>query len=422
MRGVRRWALLAALAAGSPAAALAQHGEAGQQPSYEFAAQLRARAEMRSGGGADPTREDAFGITRLRLDATLRPARQVRVFVQAQDSRVLGLSPALARIDFQDPVDLRQGYIALGDESGPLTLYAGRRELALIDERLVGARRWSNLAPTWDGAQLALRRGEDSVCLLAITQVDVGNGLNRPSRARWVYGASGVIESGLSGHEIEPFYFASRNEFDPASNLGGELRTAGTRLAGSLAEAWDYQVILALQGGGEAHRRQGAWMGVWALARTLERHRLRPRLGLEWSYASGDSDPLDERTGTFDTLFAAPHRIHGEQDVVGFRNLRAFKTGLEMHPSRTWQVNVEFHDFRLASRRDGLYGTDLEARARAPSGGAASAHIGSEIDLVLRFAPVRFGLSQFVAGGFVVRRVSGGGSQTFLNTALLVNL
>ncbi|MCY4534858.1 MAG: alginate export family protein [Bryobacterales bacterium] len=419
--------VLAALAALPPITARGQSGTGEQEPRYEFGAQLRARAETRNGGGDNPTKQDAFGITRLRFDATLRPTRQVRVFVEAQDSRVQGFAPGRNSRPLEDPVDIRQGYVALGREDGPLTLFVGRRELAFVDERLIGIRNWNNISPAWDGSELVLRRGKDSVTLLAVTQVDISDGLDPPSRTRWVYGAVGVIGSGLGGHELEPFYFTSRRPLDMASNLGGELRTAGSRLSGLFAETWDYQVILAGQRGGAGNRRQNAWMGVWALGKTLEQRRLRPRLGVEWSYASGDSDPQDERIGTFDTLFSSPHRIYGEQDIVGLRNLRALKTGIELHPSGTWQINVDFLDFRLASRYDGLYQTNFVARVHAPPGGASSTHIGSELDFVLRYAPVpkvevRFGVSRFMAGQFVLREVPGGGSQTFLNTALLVNL
>ena len=420
-------AFIAALAVLQPIAARAQSGAVEQEPRYQFGAELRTRAETRNGGGDDPTGQDAFTTTRLRFDATLRPTRQVRVYVEAQDARVQGLAPGRNSRGLEDPSDIRQGYVALGHEDGPLTLYVGRRELSFIDQRIIGFRKWSNTSPTWDGSQLVLRRGKDSVNLLAVTQVDIRDGFDPPSRTRWVYGAAGVIGSGLGGHQLEPFYFTSRRPVDLASNLGGVLRTAGSRLSGVLADTWDYQVIVAGQGGRIRNHRQSAWMGVWALGKTLERRPMRPRLGVEWSYASGDDDPNDERIGTFDTLFPAPHRIYGEQDIVGLRNLRALKAGVEVHPGRAWQVNVDYLDFRLASRHDGLYRINFLAQAHAPPDGASSAHIGSELDCVIRYAPMpkvdlSFGVSRFMAGKFVLRNVPGGGSQTFLYTALVVTL
>ena len=200
-------AFLAAMAALAPIVALGQTSAAEQAPRYEFGAELRARAQTRNGGGDDPTKQDAFTTTRLRFDATVRPTRQVRIFVEAQDSHVQGFASGRDNRAFKDPVDIRQGYLALGREDGPLTFFVGRRELSFIDERIIGIRNWSNISPAWDGSELVLRRGKDSVNLLAVTQVDISDGFDPPSRTRWVYGAVGVIGSGLGGHQIEPFFF-----------------------------------------------------------------------------------------------------------------------------------------------------------------------------------------------------------------------
>ena len=61
------------------------------------------------------------------------------------------------------------------------------------------------------------------------------------------------------------------------------------------------------------------------------------------------------------------------------------------------------------------------------SGCAANGSIGSELDLVLRYQParrveVRFGVSRFFAGRFVARNLPDGESQTFLITALTIQL
>ena len=420
-------AVLVGLAALPPGVASAQGPARDPEPRYEFEAFVRVRAETRSGGGENPAREDGFATSRLRLNATLRPAKNVRFFAQAQDSRVGGLALERNTRPLTDPVDLRQGYVALGSEDGPLTLYAGRRELAFIDQRLLGYRNWSNVAPTWDGALLTLRRGDYGLHLLGFSQVDIRDGVDPTSRTRFVYGAVGSIEAWEDGHQIEPLILNTRRPPDMRSSLGGLLRTAGSRFSGVFAETWDYQVILAGQGGGHRDRPQRAWMGVWAVGKTLEHARARPRLAVEWSYASGDSNPQDDRIGTFDTLFPSIHRVFGEMDLTGFRNLQALKTGIELHPGRQWTVSADFLDFRLASVHDGLYQTNSKLRIAAPLGGAGSAAVGSELDLVVRYSPVprvelRVGLSRFMAGRFVTQNLLGGESQTFLNTTLQVRL
>lgn len=404
-----------------------QPEDASSEPRYEFGAVLRMRAEARSGIGEDPVREDGFAISRLRLDFTMRPSRDVKVFIQGQDSRAGGLASLQDPLSFRNPADLRQGYVAIGREDGPWTVYAGRRELSFLGETLVGRREWSNVSPTWDGAMLGMRRGADSLHLLGYSRVEIQSGLDSAPGDYFMYGVVGSIGSWMDGQMIEPFLLATRKPLDRASNLGGLVRTVGSSFAGTFSETWDYRMLLAAQGGGERDQPQRAWLGEWALGKTLPDLPARPRLSVEWTYASGDQDPLDGRTGTFDPLFPAPHRVYGEQDVTGLRNLKSLKAGIELSPSTAVRLNVDYFDFRLASVHDALYQTDFEPRIASPSGGAASSSIGSELDLVLRYAlaarvGLRLGVSRFFAGRFVTQNLSGGESQTFVYTALELRL
>ena len=397
------------------------------EPRYEFAAELRLRGETRYGIGDNPAREDGLGASRLRLNFTARPSEGVELFAQFQDSRVRGLGRGRNARSFRNPLDFRQAYVEFGRSDGPLTLSAGRRELDFGDGRLLGRRGWNNVSPTWDGSMLTLRRGDDSVNLLAVSQVDVLDGFDLPSRTRFIYGAIGSIESGAEGQTIEPFFLTTRRPRNFASNLGGLLRTVGSRFTGGFAESWDYQVILAAQRGGEKDYPQRGWMGVWGIGKTIEGAPTRPRLGLEWSYASGDRDPDDGRNGTFDTLFPSPPGRYGEQDITSHRNIRILLTGVDLHPCKSLRIDVDFLDLRLASLQDGLYQTNFRRRIAPPPGGATSGFVGSELDLVVRFRPapkieLRFGVSRFFAGEFVIRNVPGGESQTFLNTVLTLEL
>ena len=407
-------------------AARAQDPAAGageKPPRFEFGAELRLRGEARSGAGENAAREDGLGLSRLYLDFTMRPAKDVKVVLQGRDARVWGLARGRSSVPFASPLDFRQAYVAVGREEGPATLSAGRMELDFIDARLLGSRDWSNVSPMFDGSTLALRRGADSVTLLGVSQVEPLDGLDVPSRTRFIYGAIGAISSWAEGHLVEPFFLTTRRPVERGSNLGGLLRTVGSCVSGAFAEGWDYHVLLALQGGGEDDYRQRAWAGVWEVGKTIEAAPYRPRLGLEWSYASGDSDPLDGRSGTFDTLFPSPHGIYGEQDLVSHRNIKILKAGVELHPHDKLQVNADFLDLRLASLQDGLYRLNFRQVVAPPPGGASDGFVGSEVDLIVRYRPadkveLRFGISHFFAGDFVVRNAPGGESQTFLNTAL----
>ena len=351
----------------------------------------------------------------------------MKLFVQAQDARLAGLDPRFGRNPrgFRNPLDFRQAYVAVGREDGPWTLQVGRKELSFTDNRLLGSRGWSNTSPTFDGSMLTLRRAESKLHLLAYTQVDVRDGFDVPSRTRFVYGMVGSARLPGKEHFVTPFFLTSRREVDMASHLGGLLRTAGIHLAGTPWENWDYQLLLAAQLGGrpELPQRAGAW--VWELGRTFPDAPARPRIGFEWSYASGDRDPADGKNGTFDTLFPSPHGIYGEQDIVAFRNLKYLQAGVDLHPVRKLAFSLDLIDLRLASGRDGLYQLNNRLRAGPGDEGAANGSIGTELDLVVLYRPVqrielRLGVSRFFAGPFVREYVPGGESQTFLNMGMTI--
>lgn len=419
---------LSLLAVAAPAMAQSQGPPGpGPEPTYEFNAEIRGRAQARTGVREAGAEDDTIAVSRLRLSLEARPAKHLKLFVEGQDSRVRWLAPGNDVLDFRNALDLRRAYVEVGDPAGPVTLSVGRRELSFLGERLLAVRNFSNLAPTWDGSMLTLRKGVDSVNLLGYSLVENVAGFDAVSPLQFVYGAIGSINSWADGHSLEPFVLNTRRPALLESNHGGLLRTFGSRLVGEFAGRWGYEVMLAGQVGGEADRAQRAWMGHWGLSRRIDQAPARPKLVLEWSHATGDSDPGDGRIGTFDEFNTARHAYYGEHDIVGLRNLKALKTGVQFHPHKALRVNCDYFDFRLATVRDGLYGTDGEIWIAAPEGGASSDAIGSEVDLVLRYAPVRrlelaLRVSRFFAGEFVNRYRPGGAGKMFLATELLLRL
>lgn len=423
--GVLARALLSIACLASAGGLAGQDGTA-PEPRFEIGAELRFRGETRSGNGVNPEGVDSFALSRLRLNLGLRPAKHVGVVVQAQDARVAGLDPGGNPLRFHN-LGFRQLYVAFGHESGPVTLRAGRQELDYFEGRLIGARGWSNTTPVWDGGKLILRRGEDSVDVFAVSHATVREGPDFPTTGTAVAGAVGSIRSWVDGLRIEPFVLLTRQPVNAGSNVGGRLRTIGSRFSGMLDKSWDYEFILMGQGGDVAGRDKRAWSATTGLGRTFERLPARPRLGFEWSHGSGDANPLDRTNSTFEPFFISRHRHYGEQDLVALRNLQYLNGGVRIRPREGLEIEVEYISHRLASRNDGLYAASNALEARAPEGGASTGSVGSELDAVLRYRPVErlqlvVGVFRFFAGPFVERHVPGGESQTYLYTSLVVQL
>ena len=430
MQSVLRTLVLLGAAIGAVAQTVEQDaGSTGsaKEPWYDFGAEFRVRGEDRFGVGENPARQDGLGLTRLQLNMTLRPRDDFRVFVEAQDARAPGLEPGRARAPFRNTMDLRQAYVEYGRSGGPVTLQVGRRVVDVLDSRIIGGRGWSNTSPGFDGATLTLRRGKDSVSMLALTQVDILEGVDQPSRTRFVYGLIGSKALGSEDHTLEPFFLTSRRPVNIASNLGGLLRTVGSRVYGGFARNWDYQAMVAFQGGGETDYRKRSWMGVGQIGRRFEDLPARPRLELEWSYGSGDSDPDDGINETFDTFHPSVHGHYGLQDIASLRNIRILIAGVDLHPTRSVKIDLDYLDLRLASLQDGLYQLNFLRRINPPPGGAKNGFVGSEVDFFLSYKPVprlelRLGVSRFFPGPFVIDNLPGGEPQTFLYSSMVLTL
>src|SRR5204863_5404174 len=143
----------------------------------------------------------------------------------------------------------------------------------------------------------------------------------------------------------------------------------------------DYSTEMALQRGSLETDSISAWAGHWQLRRSFAG----PgdvRVASEYNFASGDADPADGRRGTFDQLYPTPHDKYGLADQVAWRNIHHVRVGAELVPGRKIQMSGSYHSWWLADKRDGLYAAWGALVARVATG-AASAHVGQELDFQL---------------------------------------
>ena len=64
------------------------------------------RAEGRTAYGFKPGIDDGYDLTRLRLNLEVAPKKWVRVFVQGQDARALGIDQSHLNSTLKDVFDL----------------------------------------------------------------------------------------------------------------------------------------------------------------------------------------------------------------------------------------------------------------------------------------------------------------------------
>ena len=134
-------------------------------------------------------------------------------------------------------------------------------------------------------------------------------------------------------------------------------------------------------------------------------HALKPRVGAEYDFASGDSNPFDNKLQTFDPLFPFGHFYQGFQDIFSWKNGHDYKATGSMDVVPGWRALLDFHHFRLHHSFDSWYDATGTRIARSVTG-AGGKDIGNELDLTFRgtfreTVGLWLGYSHFFAGSFV---------------------
>ncbi|PYP75483.1 MAG: hypothetical protein DMD35_21320 [Gemmatimonadetes bacterium] len=355
-----------------------------------FFGEVRSRTEWDAPGGGATA--DVFTMLRSRFGARVDPARGLSVMLQLQDSRVLGtegnrLSSAV------DVFDLHQGYLQLvtpwrGSEIG---LRAGRQEIALGNERLVGAVNWSNTGRTFDGARVFLTpagpAGADrwSVTTFAAVMEENGRRFGAATNVaatpdHFVLGAFASRGApGKPGADVTVLYDAGAAY---RSYADAHRTTTDARLRALLPFAVRVEVEGAVQTGAQSYvpatgapstQRVRAWLAGARLGHAIGRGVATAGVDM----LSGDDAPSDARYSAFGTMFGTNHPFYGLLDLIGDPAATTKERGLRdafvnaAHPLTTWlSPRAELHRFTLAAGTERRLGVeaDLVAPFRLAAG------------------------------------------------------
>jgi hypothetical protein len=345
----------------------------GQEVAFE--GQVRPRYEYRD--PLDGNRGD-FVSMRVRLGLAAELEGDVRLRVQAQDVRLWG-EEGNTLGDFRaDNFDLHQGYVEIGgsDRTG-FAARAGRQEVALGGERLIGAVGWTQQGRAFDGVRLSLRRGRADVDLVGFkTAENLATGHVDDSGLLGAYAVLDVNESST----LDTYALHVRET--------GEARTrettVGARWAGSSGR-WRWRFEGSRQFGERGGRDVSAFMLGGRLGAIIDDGG--SELTLWYDLLSGDEDPEDDDVKVFNTLFATNHKFYGFADLfldipahTASRGLQDAAVKAMVSPMATVAVGADLHSFHLARKGDW------------PSG-----RLGEELDLTLRY---RHSPHLTVTGGF----------------------
>ena len=377
----------------------------------------RLRYEFDGDQLVDDRNDDGVLLNRLHLTAGVRVNRFLRFEAQGQDARVADVRTDIPRPNFTDRMDLRQGFVVVGDEKdGFWDVKVGRQELVFGSERLLGINWWANLPRTWDAAKLALHRGGNRIDFFASSVVRVDpDDFDTPADGFNVHGAYAHLDV-IPGHVFEPhvLWRTRPSGVDELGRVGdSDIYTSGFLLGSDFDSPWEYRVEADWQTGDFVGDKQRAFMGMARVDYSFKGRTLSPVVGLEYTYASGDKEQGDGKSGRFDQILARAHRIWGIVDHVGGRNSRILNHTTTLKVCAKCSLRTDYFAYWLASRTDGLYRHNGAPLIAVPEGGAQSTFVGHELDVQFTYtanAYARFGggVGRMFRGGFLKETTPGG--------------
>lgn len=360
--------------------------------------------------------DDSWLLQRARIGLRLAPRETLAFYVQGQSSFELESDrpnlPGALGAEGDDPIDLRQAYVAIGSPDLRVTL--GRQILSYGDERLVGSFDWNNFGRTFDAVKVHLTPAKgwsleafaSSVVVIdndEFNQSDLfnGNGTHRDQVFSGLYLSTATLCPRGSTTDFYAF------ELHEENSLGGtDFVTLGTRLKADVAKTggWDFESEMAAQTGELRGRDLGAFAGHWGLGRIWTHAAWKPRLFAEYNFATGDSNSSDGETGTFQNLFPTNHKFYGYMDLFSWQNLHNPALSFSVKPNDATKLQIDYHGFWLADTNDAWYRANGVTQVRPISPGADS-FVGTELDLTATWkaqAHLSFlaGYSHFFTGDY----------------------
>jgi hypothetical protein len=149
-----------------------------------------------------------------------------------------------------------------------------------------------------------------------------------------------------------------------------------------------------------------------------------PRVGLEYNFASGDSNPADNKHETFDNLFPTNHKFYGFMDLVSLQNINDVRFMSSIKPLPRLTLLGEYHAFWLADTHDNFYnvlGARRGGTAATPGTGYGinpgySNFVGTELDLIATYtiapqATLEVGYGHFFRGDYIKQSLRVPGSE-----------
>lgn len=358
--------------------------------------------------------DNIYHLYRTRFHADLWYQDRFRLFAEFIDARTSGQSLAPLPTD-QNHTDMLNLFadIRLGQFlNGPAYMRVGRQELLYGSQRLISTLDWANTRRTFQGIKTFWRTPTfDLDAFFVRPMITEKNQFDNWDHDRNFFGLWGTYRP-MKGQLLDLYILSliDNRTVTTANLLQGNvlqgdsvLQTVGGRIIG------DYNRFLyELEGMYQFGQRSNQDISAFAVATGAGYHLpfpMNPQFWLRYDFASGDSNPNDGRSNTFNQLFPFGHYYLGYLDQVGRQNIHDFNAQFTLHPQSWFTFIAQYHRFYLANKRDFLYNAAGVGTLHDITGQSGS-HVGDEIDFrvnihVDRHQDILVGYSKLFTGNFI---------------------
>jgi hypothetical protein len=348
------------------------------------------------------TERDTYWLTRATPFLELK-RQDVTLYLQGIDAESFGeeLPPLIIDVNRADLLQYYADVNLYDFETGELHVKAGRQFLQYGSQHLVSPLGWANTFRPFEAVKLYYS-GE-------VWNVDafVASPVNGAGSARQFHPYSrDELDSSLtfsgvyatfkalprSTLDLYWLWFDERDDLE--TRLDGSRHTLGARIAGQqplfddgplsddITLSWDLEAAWQFGQDRVAPRQDldvSAGFVSTNTGLTFTSLPWTPAVAGIWFWGSGDEDPLDDRDGTFNTLFPLGHAYWGQMDNFNGSNLRDAAVQFSLKPTQRLNLVTQYHFLAKDSAADFIWNI-----AGVPFGNRTTPEtdLGQELDLV----------------------------------------
>ena len=382
-----------------------------------FSGQIRNQTLMEKRAFDKDAEFTSYDLLRTRFNIMAEVDNNVTVFVQAQDSRTLGIGGFSGTLNSAQNVDLHQAYFSVSNVLGKgWGAMGGRFEFVKGNHRIFGNVGWSNVGRAWEGGTFWYTSPKYTITAFGFKKVErdpIGVFLNvnddedfdvmglygeladlnldlfvivdEDARDVWAINSDqtdSTVEKAMTRATMGMYYHRLHNKFDFEMNAAIQLGNYVDYNQDFSGFQYDYGGILV------------AFEAGYSLA---DARNTRVALGID--YTSGDKT-VDSKDKTFYNLYWTGHKFNGYMDYFtegGPNGLVDLMFRARTDITTGWVIALDLHMFTAAQDYEWTY---VDEQSQNVS--KLSKDIGSEIDLTIKTSRVagiglQWGASYFMA-------------------------